>query len=82
MKTKDLSNKQKIILTANSVGTDNTFIVSKIEEGQQKIFKCVECGVERDFSDSVEYGSAVHMWNQRGGMCAACYRKKTGILLY
>ena len=82
MKTKDLSNKQKIALTANSVRTDDTFIISRIEDKQQKIFKCTECGVERDFSNSVEYGSAVHMWDRREGMCVSCYYKKTGELLY
>jgi len=82
METEDLSNKQKIIKVANSKRKDNLFIVSKIEEGQQKIFICNDCGVERDFSESVEYGAAVSMWNQRGGTCVGCYYKKTGEMLY
>ncbi len=82
MKTKDLSNKQKILREANAQRTDNFYIVSKIEKGQQKIFKCSECGSKFDFSKSIEYGAAVDMWNQRGNLCVGCYYKKTGELLY
>jgi len=82
MKTKDLTNKQKLIQAANALRTDNTFIISNIEEGQQKIFKCIDCEVEYDFSDSIEYGAAVEMWNRRGGRCISCYYKLTGERLY
>jgi len=82
MKAKDLTAKQKLILVANAKRNDNYFIKSTIEERQQKIFKCKKCGKKFDFSESVEYGSAVDMWNQRDGMCVMCYKNETGILLY
>lgn len=81
MKTK-LTKKQIIITTANKRRTNNTFIINKVEEGQQTIFVCIDCKEERDFSKSVEYGSAVTMWRERGNRCVTCYRKLTGELLY
>lgn len=80
--TSKLTNKQKIIKAANALRKDNRFIVSKIEKGQQKTFKCPECGESFDLSKSVEYGAAVEMFEKRNGMCVGCYYKKTGVLLY
>ena len=82
MKTKDLSVKQIIIGAANAQRKDSFYIVSKIEKGQQKIFKCLMCKKKFDLSDSEEYGAAVSMFNRRKGLCAGCYYKKTVELLY
>jgi len=78
-----LTNKQTVIKDANASRTDNRYIVSKIEKGQQKTFKCKgKCGKRFDLSKSEEYGAAVEMWEARGGMCVGCYYDKTGDLLY
>ena len=75
MMSKGLSNKQKMIMVANSLRKDDYYIVSKIEEGQQKIITCVKCKKETDLSESVEYGEAVKMFAVRNGMCMACHRE-------
>ncbi len=80
--SKGLTNKQKIIMTANSLRKDECYIVSKIEEGQQRIIICVKCKKETDLSESVEYGAAVAMFKARDGMCVSCYYKLTGNLVY
>ena len=77
-----LTNKQIMIMTANSSRQDNCYIVSKREKGQQKIFKCPKCKTDFDLSESVEYGAAVEMFRKRDGMCVGCYFKKTGKLIY
>jgi len=78
-----LTNRQKIVKVANAMRTDNHYVVSRIEKGQQKIFKCTgPCGKNFDLSESVEYGAAVAMFEARDGMCVGCYYKKTGVLLY
>ena len=61
---------------------DNYYVVSKIKPGQKKIFKCPKCEKEIDLSESVEYGRAVSMFEQRDGMCVGCYYKETGVLLF
>jgi len=77
-----LTRKQKLIKTANRMRTDDCYVVSKIEKGQQKIFTCPKCKEKFDLSKSVEYGEAVAMFESRGGLCVGCYFKKTGDLLY
>ena len=77
-----LTNKQKMIATANSVRTDNCYIVSKREKGQQKIIVCIDCKKDFDLSESVEYGAAVRMFEVREGRCVGCHYKKTGDLVY
>ena len=77
-----LTDKQERIMTANSLRSDNVYIISKIEEGQQRIFKCPECEEEFDLSESVEYGAAVEMFRKRNGMCVGCNFKLTGELVY
>ena len=78
----ELTRKQQIIMTANSLRKDNCYIVNRIEEGQQKIIICVECKKETDLSESEEYGAAVRMFKVRDGMCVGCYHKLTGKLVY
>ena len=80
--SKELSSKQRIIMEANARRKDDCYVVSKIEEGQQRIITCVECKKDTDLSESVEYGAAVEMFRVRDGMCVGCYRKKTGKLVY
>lgn len=82
MEKKKLTNKQKIIMAANSLRKDDFYVISKIEKGQQKIFKCKKCKKEFDLSKSEEYGAAVEMFHRRGGMCVGCYYKETGKLVY
>jgi len=53
-----------------------------MEKGQKKIFKCPKCKKDFDLSKSVEYGAAVEMFKNRGGLCVGCYYKKTGEFLY
>jgi len=77
-----LTKRQELIKLANSLRTDNYYVVSKIEPGQQKIITCVECKKETDLSESVEYGAAVQMFIERDGMCVGCYYKKTGEMVY
>lgn len=77
-----LTKKQELIKAINALRKDNTYIISKGEEGQQKIFKCPECNKEFDLSNSLEYGAAVEMFEKRNGMCVGCYYKLTGKLLY
>lgn len=77
-----LTNKQKMIKTVNSLRNDGHYIKSKIEKGQQRIFKCTKCKKDFDLSKSEEYGAAVEMFNKRDGMCVGCYFKLTGELVY
>lgn len=80
--SKELTTKQKLIMGANSLRTDGCYIESRIEEGQQRIIKCVGCQKDTDLSESVEYGAAVAMFKARDGMCVSCYHKLTGKLVY
>jgi len=77
-----LTNRQILIKNVNTLRKDNTYIISRIEEGQQKIFKCPKCNKDFDLSNSQEYGIAVEMFEKRDGMCVGCYYKATGKLLY
>lgn len=79
---KKLTKKQRIIKDLNDLRNDNYYIVSKIEKGQQKIFKCKDCNKEFDLSDSEEYGKAVEMFEKRDGKCVGCYYELTGELVY
>lgn len=77
-----LTNRQILIKNVNASRKDNTYIISKREKGQQKIFKCPKCNKDFDLSNSEEYGLAVEMFEKRDGMCVGCYYKLTGKLLY
>lgn len=77
-----LTNRQKLIKDINASRKDNTYIISKREKGQQKIFRCPKCNKDFDLSNSEEYGAAVEMFGKRNGMCVGCYYKLTGKLLY
>ena len=80
--SKELTRRQEMVMGANSLRTDNYYIVSKIEKGQQKIFTCKICRKDIDLTDSVEYGAAVAMFHRRDDMCVGCYYKLTGKLVY
>lgn len=79
---KRLTPKQEMIKTINALRKDNTYIISKREKGQQKIFRCPKCNKDFDLSNSEEYGAAVEMFKKRDGACVGCYYKLTGKLLY
>ncbi len=49
-----------------------SYIVNKRAKGQPRFFKCVCCGKEFDFNDSVDYIGAVMQWEGGGGKCYAC----------
>lgn len=78
----ELTGKQKIILSANASRKDNTYIVSKREEGQLRFITCPVCETKFDLEDSVEYGAAIAMFKARDGLCVGCHYKKTGDLVY
>lgn len=77
-----LTSKQKAVMAVNSLRTDDYYIKSKREKGQQKIIKCVECKEDFDLSDSEEYGAAVAMFEARNGMCVGCCYKLAGNLVH
>ncbi len=80
--TSELTLKQEIVKAINALREDNTYIISKREKGQKKIFRCPKCNKNFDLSNSQEYGLAVEMFKKRDGKCVGCYHKLTGRLVY